>query len=581
MSRLSRAALVFLVAVFCAGEIGSFTRPAGAQSTIPTRGPSLPRTVHATPPPLPFGATPSSITSAGIPVPANHILPPSFDPSKPLAKSVVYPVTVPPLPGSKTHKLSSALRQYKGRRAPLAASGSTIILTGDQANFYLNDQTLAYDAQVFFLCQNMTPSATYRYVMYPPTQASVASANITTNASGQCKTGGGTDEYFNVSLATPVGSATPVSAYSGVWAVAMERITAGGAHIAWDSVAYFVVISTLHFNSYSDAGNTTIATQFTPGSTAYFNAAGLTPNHSYVFGVAYTAADPMNCVYMQPVVTVLPTGGGTCFTSPASGGNAPFNGAFSGAWAVPSNAATGTYSIQLYDSTTQDLVSTQQISVQPNTTTITLQPYSGSSSNTGTNLSDTFATDGFMQVNGVLSPEQSVSGLNVGMTLPSPGFVAGHTYSLALSDPNGAVLTNAFVDNQTFGPAQTFTATGTTSTQAFTFPINTAFFTGIGPTLTSFAPNVMTMQLFDRTAGTVLGSKSFVVLAYQALFGWTSPVGQTVTAQPGGSAVVATVSNTAAGLYGSWNGDGIKQFVIAKDSGNNVAIALNGTSATD
>ena len=90
MSRFSRAALVLLVAVFCGAEIGSLGGAAQAQSAMPARGPVLPRTApHATPPPLPFGTTPSSATSAGMPLPADHVLPPSFDPSKPLAKSPV------------------------------------------------------------------------------------------------------------------------------------------------------------------------------------------------------------------------------------------------------------------------------------------------------------------------------------------------------------------------------------------------------------------------------------------------------------------------------------------------------------
>src|SRR5271154_2380522 len=126
---------------------------------------------------------------------------------------------------------------------------------------------------------------------------------------------------------------------------------------------------------------------------------------------------------------------------------------------------------------------------------------------------------------------------------------------MTLSTANGVVLTNSAgnpaVTNQILAKPLTVTpATTTITNQRFDFPVSVADFTGIGPTFTSFAPNVMTLQLFDQTAGVVAASKSFYVVAYQAQLQWSSPAGTTITVAAAGTNVQATVTNSAGTAYG-------------------------------
>ena len=112
-----------------------------------------------------------------------------------------------------------------------------------------------------------------------------------------------------------------------------------------------------------------------------------------------------------------------------------------------------------------------------------------------------------------------------------------------------------------------------------------ANFTSFGATQIPFAPNVYTAQLYDVTAGTVVGSKSFTVVSYGATFQWTNPAGSYVNANAGGAAtnVTTTLRNSAGTLYGNWNGDSIKAITINNDSGGLVTLGLQGgvTTATD
>jgi hypothetical protein len=138
---------------------------------------------------------------------------------------------------------------------------------------------------------------------------------------------------------------------------------------------------------------------------------------------------------------------------------------------------------------------------------------------------------------------------------------------------------------QFFSPVPTFTATGTTFTQTgIAWPINSSNLTAFGPTQIPFAPNVYTVQLYDRTASSVVGSKSFQILGYSGQFQWTSPAGSFVNANAGGLAtnVTATLTNNAGTLFGNWNGDSIKLITIEQDNGAGVTVGTQATTtATD
>ncbi|HEY0382216.1 MAG TPA: hypothetical protein VGC72_08455, partial [Candidatus Elarobacter sp.] len=240
--------------------------------------------------------------------------------------------------------------------------------------------------------------------------------------------------------------------------------------------------------------------------------------------------------------------------------------------------SAGTYSVQLFDVTTSDLISTQQISINPSSIAWSvLLPYNGAT--TGTNLNDIFATDGLINIApGGAQPEQSVQGL----TYQASGVVSGRVYKLTVSNANGVVMSGTSTDAnnfqntpQSFSPPAQFTAASTnTGPQKIAFPLNVGSLTAFGATQIPFAPNVYTAQLYDVTAGAVVGSKSFTVLSYAGQFQWTNPPGAYVNVAALGAAtpVTTTFRNTGGILYGNWNGDAVGTITITNDSGNKVTL---------
>ncbi|HZO95052.1 MAG TPA: hypothetical protein VFB22_15005 [Candidatus Baltobacteraceae bacterium] len=521
------------------------------------------------------------------------------------------------------HAGNSRLTPYHGKLPPVpkltdllhhnvrwakAANGASIVLTGSTNQPYLDDQTVGYGTDVYWLCENLAASTTYRYIVYAPdgyayivTPDNNAGANFTTDAQGRCaKTQGGKLQPFwaGVTLQTPAaagaayGATDPGTgtdpAYSGVWTIAVQNM----ATTNFDAVAYTVVIGTLNFSTYSDSGYSHVANDFSSGSTVYVSASGLNPAHFYAFGFVNSSSNGMPCLYS------IPSGSqnspyNTCFLAGATG-ILPTSGKLSGQWSTSSSGAnaSGTMTVQLFDATTADLISTQQVSLNPSTMTWnTLVPYSGSTANTGTNLNDTFATDGLLNISGTPIVDQSTTGLNISGT----GTVNGHVYQLTVSNANSVVMSSTTSDTaaqeslnapQFFSPVPTFTATGAAFSQTgIAWPINSTNLTAFGATQIPFAPNVYTVQLYDRTAGSVVGSKSFQILSYAGQFQWTNPAGAFINANAAGLAtnVTATLTNNAGVLYGTWNGDSIKQITIEQDSGagSTLGTQVGVTTTTD
>ena len=605
-----------LVAIVVAAVIGAGGFVALAQSTQ-----SAPRTIGGprsttsapTPPPLPFGD--QSRPAQGMRRSTN--VDGGMDVVTALAR----------MPLSKRIAGASRLSVYTGPRPPVpkltdllhhkarfrrSASGGTIVLTGTSSVPYLDDQTLSYGSNVYWLCQNLTPTTVYRYLVFPPdgTAYTVSSrdyvnggykATFTTDAQGRCMQGAATQTpwYAQMSLQTPLtASPDPITGigptrvggtdvpYSGVWTIAVQNNTT----LQYEALAYSVVLGTLNFNTYSDAAFSIASSDFQSGSTLYVAAQGLNPAHFYSFGFVNTSGNGLPCVFS------IPSGAqnfnnGSCFVSGATG-VIPTSQALSGQYATPAAGgnSVGTQTVQLYDATTNDLISTQQYSLNPSTIVWSpLIPYNGATN--GANLADTFATDGILGAPGsaTLVQEQSVQGL----TYQASGVVSGHVYRITISNGNGVVLSATTTDgNPAFGQPQAFSlpfsftaASTSTGAQKLAFPINTGNFTSFGATQTPFAPNVYTAQLYDVTAGAVVGSKSFRVVSYNGQFQWTSPAGSYVNANLANLAtnVTTTLSNDAGTLFGAWNADGIKSIQINNDSGNHVTLGLQAgvTTTTD
>ena len=620
MTHLTRT--VALVAIVAAALFGADGFVALAQTSAQPAARSAggvraaaPATASApTPPPLPFGdqSVPFGTRRAGDPRSGGDELS-AFArlPAGRLAvnntRLIPYHGPRPPIP-----KLSDLL--HHKARFRQSASGGTIVLTGTSSVPYLDDQTLSYGAQVYWLCENLKPSTTYQYLVFPPDGTAYKaqsrnysgagySATFTTDTSGRClQVSGGLQYpwYAELTLETPLAaSPDPITGigptrvagppydnpYSGVWAIAVQNTTTN----QYEAVAYSVVLGTLNFTTFSNAGFTTKSNDFTSGSTVYVSASGLNPAHFYSFGFVNTSGNALPCVY------TIPNGAqnwnnGTCFTSGAVG-ILPTSQSLSGGYPTPAAGANsiGTQTVQLYDATTNDLISTQQVSLNPSTLTWSpLIPYNGATN--GTNLADTFATDGLLgSPGGSINQEQSVQGL----IYQANGVTSGHVYALTISNANGVVLSSTTTDaNPAFGspqffsaPAQFTAASANTGAQKLAFPINAANFTSFGATQIPFAPNVYTAQLYDVTAATVVGSKSFTIVSYSGQLQWTNPAGSYVNGAALGLAtnVTTTLRNNAGVLYGVWNADGIKAVTIHSDSGNVVSLGLQAgvTTTTD
>lgn len=609
-------ALVAIVVAAVIGAGGIVALAQSAQSTQRAAGGTRITVSAPTPPPLPFG----DVTRGAQGSRRSSAVPGSDDGLRALShlslaqrgnsRLVRYAGPRPPIP-----KLTDLLKHKV--RWKQSASGASIVLTGTSNTAYLDDQTLSYGAHVFWLCQNLKPSTNYQYLLFSPDGYAytvqpkdyvnggyLPTPTFSTDAQGRCLQASGPQTfpfYAEEPLSTPLTQASgsdPITAvgatnpkvgtdppYSGVWAVAMKNVATG----QFEAVAYSVVLGTLNFATYSDAAFSTKSNDFASGSTVYVSASGLNPAHFYAYGFVNTSGNGMPCVYAIPS-NAQNNNNATCFLTGGTG-ILPTNGTLSGQFATPAAGpnSAGTYTVQLYDVSSSDLISTQQISLNPSTVTWSpLVPYNGAS--TGVSLNDTFATDGLINVapGGALA-EQSVQGL----TYQASGVTSGRVYQITVSNGNGVVLSSTTTDAnnwqgtpQSFSLPTQFTAASTsTGPQKIAFPLNVGNLTAIGGTQTPFAPNVFTAQLYDVTGATVIGSKSFTIVSYAGQFQWTNPAGAYVNVAPLGAAtnVTTTFRNTGGVLYGSWNGDAIKAITITNDSGNQVTLGRQGgvTTTTD
>jgi hypothetical protein len=610
VSRTLAVIAIVIASVLGIGALVALAQSAPQSTQRGTGGPRTTTTAAVTPPPLPFGDQ-SRLSSSGRR--STNVPGASGDLIAPLARlmasgsgqSRLLPYTGPrpPIP-----KLTDMLHH---RRHVRSANGGSIVLTGPLGVAYLEDATVAYGSLVGWVCSNLQASTNYEYIVFSPdgyaaivqpfkqsTNSNVA--QFKTDAQGRCIDTSNFAYYAFIPLSTPMtngpgggNNPDPITAvgplrggaagsdppYSGVWAIAVKNMTSG----QFDAVAYTVVLGTLNFNTYSDPSFSTVAADYPSGANVYVSASGLNPGHFYAFGFVNTSGNGLPCVYTIPSAAQN-NANATCFLQGTSG-VLPTNGKLTGVFPSPSSGANsvGTYSVQLYDVTTSDLISTQQISLNPSTVTWSaLVPYNGAT--IGTNVNDTFAVDGILNGNTGAAPvvEESVSGLTYGAS----GLVTGHNYRITVSNPNGVVMNSTTSDpgQQSFTQLPTYAAVGgALPATKVDFPVNTTTITSLGQAQIQFAPNVYTAQLYDTTASAVVASKSFRMLSYAAALRWTTPAGLYVNANLVATPVTTTVQNTAGILYGAWNADGVKQITITSDSNNYVTLGLQAgiTTATD
>ncbi len=543
---------------------------------LPLRTPSLPLSASASPSPGASNA-PDHVQAPAGPVNSRWILDKN-GPKPPVRKKLSEFLVKTGLHtwGVRNVRPVTTMSLHGRPVRPFSADGSTIILTGDQSNYFTNDITLAYGADVYANCQNMPKAShAYTYWIYPPDGSGPYKQNVNTDANGNC------NAYTNFNLSTPWGGynagATINSdpAYPGVWVLALYD---AATPITETEI---VANSAINFSTYANLGLTAVTNDFTPGNTVVVGASGLNPAHSYAIGWVYTAGSSLPCEYTVPTASKN-TNNAVCFTGAVAGLQA-FGGNLTQYWGPLSSpstntAPTGAYDVQLYDTTDSSLVSHQQISIEPSNLSWTLTPYnaSGGTVQPTAFYNSTYATDGIL--------DQSVQGLTYNAT-NLPATSNGDTIAVTVSDPNGVVLTQLQSYNYGSGAlpilqnVPTAVQAGGAFTKQVAFPLNAVFEEAFGPTQNPFAPNVLTAQLYDQTKGIVLGSKSFQLLGYYANAAWsTNSILQAGTTPTIGN---VTITNTGGTNFGSWNGDAISGLQIASITTDGESLGLSSTTAVD
>jgi hypothetical protein len=462
------------------------------------------------------------------------------------------------------------VRAAQGKRRISSATGATITLLGDHNAYAVANQpqiadfTLGWGEQVGFDCSNLAPNETnLSWIVFPPDGSAFQNPATTgTDAAGNCQS-----SIKDITLVTPynVGTDTP---YAGVWAVALRKSNGD-----YEAVTYFVVSSEPAIQTYNSGSLSQATRDFTSGQTMYVVANNLNPSDSYAIGWVQTSVAPIKCAHAVPAqFAALPN----CFSqSVANGGVQAASGSFEATWDTSAAPvpASGAYAVQLYDVTQHRLVATQQVALQSSSVTWTLTPYQGATSGS-TGLSDfTFAFDGFL--------DQAVTGLTYGVS----GAGVNGSLRLTISDPNGAVLTSGVSADgkHAAAPVAVAVAGGSGTSGRVPFALNAAMNTAVGPTSTFNASNTMLAQLYDPVGGTVVGAKSFTLLAYGASLNWNGVI---TASAPGNSCQLSgltalTVTNTAVATYGPNNGDGIVGIKINGDAGGNITVCSGDATATD
>lgn len=486
------------------------------------------------PPPMPqrtlmplgpqgFGTPTPSPSPGG--APATLPQTPSFKPGRSVPLGAL-----PPLPRKTSANTAYFVAGGHGRRMhPMAANGATIGYFADSfgntACASAVGTLIPVNCDVFWQEAN-NPSGTYQDVYVPANSftATLVGSTYSTN---------------NGSLHD-----TPDLTPTGTYVLAVLNTTAN----KWESVVYVSVGSVNVFGTYADSAATILQQQFTASNSTnvYINASGLTQGDYYVVAIESTSPYA-TCTYVAPPPSsgATPNPNATCDPSTSAGIRAVVGASSSAAitavWPLSSTTPTGTYSVVLYDQTTSTRLAMRQISITGSSATgaIALTPVNGNSS-LGTNWptpppSPYSATTKF-------AFDSTSDEADKGWTLAASGLAASKSYTFTVSDPTGGVVS---------GPT-TYTSTSTkTLSASYTF--------GSAQSPINYIGNTYTVQLYNKSTGSVDASQAFQILGYHATTMFTSPSG-TSEVLPQNSSVTTGLEFTNDGdtYYGSGNGDTIK-----------------------
>lgn len=438
---------------------------------------------------------------------------------------------VPPMPTYQQYLAA------KRARRPLSASGGTICVTLPGGGSTCNPgtgstQIIPLNSAVSWNSTQLPDNVANHYSDY------MLAPNQTT------------PQFVAGPYTGPTGTARPITlSQQGVYV--FGALDTGHTPNTWDALVYIVVGSSATMETYADTALAQPQQTFLAGNPIYINTVSLTPTDKYVYTVENTSVTG-NCVFTFPAST---QGGGPCNANLAglTGTNATTSGNLFATWNTTTALSAGTYSVSLYDQTTNQRLSQRQIAVTgaSQTASMTFNSAFGGGG-TLTNITRIAYNGG--------APFTDNSAVNAQILGSMSGLPANTGVSFVLSDPNGTVLVkNANVTSSTTGTLTNvpiYTLNGAQSPRFF------------GPnTYTVSAVQTSTMS---ANPPTIYASKSVQVLGYSTNVTYSDG---TVAASTSNSTTPASVTkgiiytNDGESHFGRGNADPIVMIVTSTQTG--------------
>ena len=443
---------------------------------------------------------------------------------------------LPPLPVRTQSNTAYFNGGQKHGRRPMAANGDTIDYFAD--TFFNNSCASTVGTLIPVGCDvfwqsSISSSNTDKFQDYFIDAAS----NTATAASGQYTGNNGNFED------------TPNLSSVGTYVLAVFDVTKN----AWDTVVYVSVGNVNVFGTYADSGATTPQQQFTAanGTNVYINATGLVQGQYYVAYVESTSGKTF-CEYIAPPGAATPNPTGFCDPTTSPGivavVGAQNSAAITAVWPLSSSTPTGTYSVVLYNLTTQQRLAMRQVSIEGSAGagTISLVPTSGNAS-LGTHWPTPPPAAG---ANTKFAFDSTSEQSDKGWSLTATGLSSNKNYTFTVTDPTGVVVQ---------GPTTVATNASGNLTTTYTF--------GNGNTPGNYIGNTYTAQILNPTNGSTVASQAFQILGYNALTEFQDPGNlsiSTAVVLPQGSSVTDNLLfvNNSDTVYGSGNGDTLSGFAF-------------------
>lgn len=440
--------------------------------------------------------------------------------------------------------LRTSANSYSRRVHILAATGATLTVAPDfgNPNCVLSVGTLiVVNCDVFVQSSGLTGGDTFQDYYIAP---NVADGTAGTALSATYTNGNNPND--NVTLNS-----------AGLWVFGTLDVTTG----KWVAVVYVTVSESFVLRVYQDSFHTQETYQFAAGTSesAYIYATNLTASDYYVVYIESTSINP-HCVYSAPIQSSMGANA-LCQPNLSVGQQAP-GGNLQVAWPIGATLPAGTYSIALFDKTTNQRVAQVQVSVTGSSGAVMLL-HPDTTAGTATNPSPAPAPIGTPGTEFAWDSanDQSVSGVNMTVNAAPTS-----SYEWTISDPTGATpFTN--------GPVNT----GGNVSNLFNFNAG-----ALPPG--NYVSRSFSAAMYDATAKSVYASQFFQLVGYYASTTFNANA-TTLTVPTGGSATSnLTFTNNSPERYGALNSDNFAKiayttgpdFTHSNATGNGLTMTLPG-----